>query len=65
MSSIYYVILTHFVFIGMSYKILVVGEVKYFGLSTGSLYLNVGEENGESGIIEISCGSYSVEFNVS
>ena len=43
----------------MSYKVLVVGEVKYFGLSTASLYLNVGGEN------EISCGSYSVEFNVS
>ena len=49
----------------MSYKVLVVGEGKYFGLSTACLYVNVGGENGESGIIEIPRGSYSVEFTVS
>ena len=32
----------------MSYRVRVVGEVKYFGLSTNCLYVNVGGENGES-----------------
>lgn len=57
--------ISSFVFIGMSYKVLVVGEGKYFGLSTACLYVNVGGENGESGIVEIPRGTYSVDFTVS
>lgn len=46
----------------MSYKVLVVGEGKYFGLSTACLYVNVGGENGESGVLEIPRGEYQIEF---
>ena len=49
----------------MSYKVLVVGEGKYFGLSTACLYVNVGGENGESGVLEIPRGEYQIEFTVS
>ena len=34
-----------FCFIGMSDKVLVVGEGKYFGLCTTCLYVNVGGDN--------------------
>ena len=51
--------------VDMSYRVLVVGEGKYFGLSTSCLYVNVGGENGESGTIPIPRGSYQVEFTVS
>ena len=51
--------------LGMSYKLLIVGEGKYFGLTTANLYINVGGENRESGVLEVPKGEYQLEFTVS
>lgn len=50
--------------LAMHYKVLVVGEGKYFGVCTASIYVDVGGENGESGTILISKGEYQAEFMV-
>lgn len=49
----------------MSYRVLVVSEGKYLGLSSACLYVNVGGEGGESGTVAIPRGNYQVEFSVS
>ena len=49
----------------MHYKVLVVGEGKYFGVCTASVYVNVGGENGDSGDVLIPKGEYQAEFVVS
>ena len=51
--------------IDMAYKLLIVCEGKYFGVSTPCLYVNVGGENGESGVLEIPRGEFQLEFTVS
>ena len=50
--------------VAMCYKLLIVGEGKYFGLTTACLYVNVGGENGESGVLMIPKGDYQLEFTV-
>ncbi len=52
-------------FVAMCYKLLIIGEGKYFGLTTASLYVNVGGENKESGMLTIPKGEYQLEFTVS
>ena len=48
----------------MMYRILVVGEGKHFGLSTASLYVNVGGEYRETGVTEIPRGEYQTDITV-
>ena len=59
-----WIIIFH-IFLAMHYKVLVVGEGKYFGVCTASAYVNIGGENGESGSIVIPKGEYHTEFSVS
>lgn len=49
----------------MTYRILVVGEGKHFGLSTACLYVNLAGELGETGTTEITRGEYQTEISVS
>ena len=49
----------------MSYRVLVVSEGKYLGLSSACLYVNVGGEGGESGTVTIPRGNYQIELSVS
>lgn len=49
----------------MTYRILVVGEGKHFGLSTACLYVNLAGEVGESGTVEVPRGEYQTEVTVS
>ncbi len=60
-----YLIIYYFMCSGMSYRLLIVGEGKYFGLTTANLYVNVGGENGESGVLVVPKGEYQLEFTVS
>ena len=49
----------------MTYRILVVGEGKHFGLSTACLYINLAGDCGETGVYEIPRGEYQTEITVS
>ena len=49
----------------MTYRILVVGEGKHFGLSTACLYVNLAGEVGETGTSEIPRGEYQTDITVS
>ena len=49
----------------MSYRVLVVSEGKYLGLSSACLYVKVGGEGGDSDTVAIPRGNYQVEFSVS
>jgi hypothetical protein len=53
---------TAFTETNMTYRVLVVGEGKYFGLSSSCLYVNVGGDYGQSGSVAIPRGNYQVEF---
>ena len=48
----------------MTYRILVVGEGKHFGLSTACLYINLAGEFVETGVHEIPRGEYQIEITV-
>ena len=48
----------------MTYRILVVGEGKHFGLSTACLYINLAGEFAETGVHEIPRGEYQIEITV-
>ncbi|XP_019864258.1 PREDICTED: DENN domain-containing protein 5B [Amphimedon queenslandica] len=47
----------------MSYRVLVVSEGKYLGLSSACLYVKVGGEGGDSDTVAIPRGNYQVEFS--
>ena len=49
----------------MTYRVLVVGEGKHFGLSTACLYVQLAGEAGETGAVEIPRGEYQTEVTVS
>lgn len=49
----------------MTYRILVIGEGKHFGLSTACLYVNLGGEFGETGLTEMARGENQTEITVS
>ena len=49
----------------MTYRILVVGEGKHFGLSTACLYVNLAGQCGETGVTEIPRGEHQCEVTVS
>ena len=48
----------------MTYRILVVGEGKHFGLSTACLYVTLAGEYGMTGVLEMSRGEYQTETTV-
>ena len=48
----------------MTYRILVVGEGKHFGLSTACLYINLAGECAKTGVYEIPRGEYQIEITV-
>ncbi len=49
----------------MTYRVLVVGEGKHFGLSTACLYVTLGGEGSQSVTVEIPRGEYQVDITVS
>ena len=48
----------------MTYRVLVVGEGKHFGLSTACLYVNLAGELTETGVTEIPRGEYQIDITV-
>ena len=55
----------YFILAAMTYRIVVVGEGKHFGLSTACLYVNLGGDFGETGLTEMARGEYQTEITVS
>ena len=48
----------------MTYRVLVVGEGKHFGLSTACLNVTLGGEVAETGVMEIPRGEYQTDITV-
>ena len=48
----------------VTYRVLVVGEGKHFGLSTACLYVLLAGEVGEAGVAEMPRGEYQTDISV-